>query len=344
MPSTHPVIIIPAYNPDQSLVNVVDTLQRQADPEQRIVIVNDGSDDDTLFKSLQHREQLEIVTHEVNKGKGAALKTGFRWVIQHYPSATGVVTADADGQHLPEDVMAVLKAFNDQPNALWLGSRNFSEKGIPFRSWLGNNFARLTFRLGLRINIPDTQTGLRGIPQQLLAELVELPSDRYEFELDMLILAKREKLEFESVPIQTVYERGNQSSHFKPLQDSALIYKKFLKFSGVGIASAAIDYGLFALIYGFTGEILLAIAAARLCSGIFNFGLNRQWVFGKGGSLFRDASQYTLLAAVLVSANYALTKALLWLGISPFVGKPAAEVIIFMLSYRLQKKLVFKSA
>ncbi|RUO53601.1 bifunctional glycosyltransferase family 2/GtrA family protein [Pseudidiomarina homiensis] len=343
MPSTHPVIIIPAYNPDQSLVNVVDALQRQADPEQRIVIVNDGSDDDALFKSLQSREQLEIVTHEVNKGKGAALKTGFRWVIQHYPAAQGVVTADADGQHLPEDVLAVLQAFSNKPDALWLGSRNFSEKGIPFRSWLGNNFARLTFRLGLRINIPDTQTGLRGIPQKLLAELVELPSDRYEFELDMLILAKREKLAFESVAIQTVYEQGNQSSHFKPLQDSALIYKKFLKFSGVGIASAAIDYGLFALIYGFTGEILLAIAVARLCSGIFNFSLNRQWVFGKGGTLVRDASQYTLLAAILVGANYALTKSLLLLGVSPFIGKPAAEVIIFMLSYRLQKKLVFKS-
>lgn len=344
MPTTQPVILIPAYNPDHRLVDLVDALLHNASTEQQLVIVNDGSESASVFAQLSDRERVTLLTHEVNKGKGGALKTGFRWVLENHPHAAGVITADADGQHLPQDILAVLHAFQEKPSALWLGSRNFKEKGIPFRSWLGNNFARLTFRLGLRINIPDTQTGLRGIPKQLLAELVELPSDRYEFELDMLILAKREKLIFESVPIQTVYEQGNRSSHFKPLQDSALIYKKFLKFSGVGIASAAIDYGLFALIYGFTGEILLAIAAARLCSGIFNFSLNRQWVFGKGGSLFRDASQYTLLAAALVCANYALTKALLWLGISPFIGKPAAEVIIFMLSYRLQKKLVFKSA
>ena len=344
MPNSQPIILIPAYNPDERILKLISALQAAAPEGQRIIVVNDGSDSAEVFDPLTDNHQVTVLTHSENQGKGAALKTGFRWVLENCPQATGVVTADADGQHLPDDILAVLAAFNNKPQALWLGSRNFSEKGIPFRSWLGNNFARITFRLGLRINIPDTQTGLRGIPKQLLQELIEVPSNRYEFELDMLILAKRAKLDFESVEIQTVYESGNKSSHFKPLQDSALIYKKFLKFSGVGIASAAIDYGLFALIYGFTGEILLAIAAARLCSGIFNFSLNRQWVFGKGGSLFRDASQYTLLAAILVSANYALTKSLLWLGISPFVGKPAAEVIIFMLSYRLQKRLVFNSA
>lgn len=338
-----PIIVIPAYNPDERLLKLVNTLLKQSRNEQKIVVVNDGSAQDDVFENLPTQPNVHLLRHTTNQGKGAALKTGFRWVIDNYPDALGVITADADGQHLPDDILAVQESFSEQPSALWLGSRDFSEKGIPFRSWLGNNFARLTFRLGLRINIPDTQTGLRGIPRRLLPELIELPSNRYEFELDMLVLAKRNDLNFESVAIQTVYESGNKSSHFKPLQDSALIYKKFLKFSGVGIASAVIDYGLFALIYGFTGEILLAIATARLCSGIFNFSLNRQWVFGKGGTLFRDASQYTLLAAILVATNYVLTKALLLLGISPFIGKPAAEIIIFLLSYRLQKKLVFKS-
>lgn len=344
MPTSQPVILIPAYNPDRRLLTLVNALQQRTAEDQLILVVDDGSETNEVFAELPTSNHLKVVRHDVNQGKGAALKTGFRWVLEHCPETLGVITADADGQHLPDDIVAVMHAFSEQPHALWLGSRDFSEKGIPFRSWLGNNFARITFRVGLRINIPDTQTGLRGIPRSLLKELIDVPSNRFEFELDMLMIAKREELEFESLPIQTVYEHGNKTSNFKPLQDSALIYKKFLKFSGVGIASAAIDYGLFALIYGFTGEILLAIAAARLCSGIFNFSLNRQWVFGRGGSLFRDASQYTLLAAVLVAANYVLTKSLLWIGISPFIGKPAAEVIVFMASYRLQKKLVFKSA
>lgn len=344
MPTTQPIIVIPAYNPDERLLTLVRSLLQEAENDQFILIIDDGSENSSVFAQLPVGPNIKVLRHEKNQGKGGALKTAFRWVLENCPDTIGVVTADADGQHLPEDIFAVMRAFSQQPNALWLGSRNFSEKGIPFRSWLGNNFARITFRFGLRINIPDTQTGLRGIPRSLLKDLIEVSSNRFEFELDMLMIAKREELEFESVPIQTVYEHGNKTSNFKPLKDSALIYKKFLKFSGVGIASAAIDYGLFALIYGFTGEILLAIALARLCSGIFNFSLNRQWVFGRGGSLWRDASQYTLLAALLVATNYVLTKSLLWLGISPFIGKPAAEVIIFMASYRLQKKLVFKSA
>ncbi|MDN7138199.1 bifunctional glycosyltransferase family 2/GtrA family protein [Pseudidiomarina sp. 1ASP75-14] len=341
MADSRPVIVIPAYNPDEQLLQLVTQLNESSDSYQTIVVVNDGSEPSSIFSRLSDFSQVVVLEHDNNQGKGAALKTGFQWVLKHVPDSKGVITADADGQHLPHDIMAVTQAFAAEPEALWLGSRNFKAPDIPFRSWLGNTFARYTFRLGLRVNIPDTQTGLRGIPASLLPQLLESPSDRYEFELDMLILAKREELAFRSHEITTVYEKGNKSSHFKPVQDSIRIYSKFLKFSGVGIASAAIDYGLFALIYGFTGEILAAIASARLCSGIFNFSMNRQWVFGRGGSLSRDATHYTLLAAVLVGTNYILTKGLLLIGVSPFIGKPVAEVLVFLLSYRLQKKLVF---
>lgn len=343
MQAQQPLILIPAYVPDERLIKVVDALLQHTEHYAHIVVIDDGSPDPTVFSSLRGRSRVTVLTHEQNRGKGAALKTGMRWVAEHAPQSIGVVTADADGQHLPQDILAVAQAFAQQPECLWLGSRNFKQDDIPFRSWLGNNFARATFRLGLRINIPDTQTGLRGIPRKLIPALLETDSDRYEFELDMLIITKQQDIQFKSIEITTVYEKGNKSSHFKPLTDSIIIYKKFLKFSGVGIASAAIDYGLFALIYGFTGEILLAIATARVASGIFNFSMNRQWVFGKGGSLGRDATHYTLLAAVLVMLNYGLTKSLMWLAISPFIGKPAAEIIVFLLSYRLQKKLVFRS-
>ncbi|WP_417686013.1 GtrA family protein [Pseudidiomarina gelatinasegens] len=336
-----PVIVIPAFNPDQRLLNVVADLQNHRELFEAIVIVNDGSESTEIFTAIPPAENLHVLSHDDNCGKGAALKTAFRWVRTHKQSAQGVVTADADGQHLPEDIVKVLQAFKQQPQALWLGSRNFKEKGIPFRSRLGNTFARYTFQLGLRIKVPDTQTGLRGIPNTLLDDLINTPSNHYEFELDMLILAKRQGLQFCSTEITTVYEQDNASSHFKPLQDSIIIYKNFLKFSGVGIASAGIDYGLFALIYGLTGEILVAIAAARLVSGVFNFTLNRQWVFGRGSSLTRDATKYTLLAVTLVGLNYVFTKGLLWVGVTPFIGKPLAEVIVFLLSYRFQKKLVF---
>lgn len=343
MTASKPVIVIPAFNPDQRLIDLVLALGQAPAAYSHIVIVNDGSTSTVIFEQIAKQSDATILHHAQNRGKGAALKTGFDWVLGQRSDAIGVITADADGQHLPADILAVAKAFTSVPTALWLGSRNFSEKGIPLRSWIGNNFARITFRLGLRIHIPDTQTGLRAIPRSMLPALIELSSNGYDFELDMLIVTKRSEIPFRSLEISTVYEDGNSSSHFKPVRDSLLIYSKFLKFSSVGIASAAIDYGLFALIYGLTGEILLAIATARLVSGIFNFSLNRQWVFGRGGSLSRDATKYSLLAIALVSLNYLFTKSLLLLGISPFIGKPLAEIIVFLLSYKFQKRLVFRT-
>ncbi|CUA87343.1 bifunctional glycosyltransferase family 2/GtrA family protein [Pseudidiomarina woesei] len=337
-----PALIIPAYNPDQRLVDVINELQQYSSAFAKLIIVNDGSESSAIFSTITNEPNLIILNHPENRGKGAALKTGLRWVQENLPDSCGAITADADGQHLPQDIIKVAKAFTQEPQALWLGCRDFKAKHIPFRSWLGNTFARYTFALGLRIKIPDTQTGLRGIPNAIFDELIKLPSNRYEFELDMLIIAKRRDLTFQSTTITTVYEPGNNSSHFKPLQDSIIIYKNFLKFSGVGIASAAIDYGLFALVYGFTGEILLALALARLVSGIFNFTLNRQWVFKPGGALVTDATKYAVLAAILVLCNYALTKGFTWVGISPFIGKPIAEIVVFLLSYGLQKKLVFR--
>ncbi|RUO59981.1 bifunctional glycosyltransferase family 2/GtrA family protein [Pseudidiomarina marina] len=337
-----PVIVIPAYNPNNELLHLIEALQEFRQHYDSIVVINDGSASADVFSRLPQIDNLHVLTHDDNRGKGAALKSGFQWVLDNKPNSLGAITADADGQHLPTDIIRVLDQFRQNPQELWLGSRNFKRRGIPFRSWLGNTFARYTFRLGLRIHIPDTQTGLRGIPIKLLNALVHTPSDHYEFELDMLILAKQEEVPFRSIEITTVYEQGNASSHFRPLQDSILIYKKFLKFSGVGIASAALDYGLFALVYGLTGEILFAIASARLVSGIFNFTLNRQWVFGKGRSLATDALKYTTLAIVLVLANYLFTKTLYAVGLSPFIGKPVAEIIVFLLSYRFQKKLVFR--
>ena len=337
-----PALIIPAYNPDQRLPSIISELQNHQKAFSKLVVVNDGSVSSAIFDTFTNNANIIMLSHPENRGKGAALKTGLRWVQENLPNCCGAVTADADGQHLPDDIIKVARAFAKEPQALWLGCRDFKAKHIPFRSWLGNTFARYTFALGLRIKIPDTQTGLRGIPRAVFDELVKLPSNRYEFELDMLIVAKRRDLAFQSVTITTVYEPGNTSSHFKPLQDSFIIYKNFLKFSGVGIASAALDYGLFALVYGFTGEILLALALARLVSGIFNFSLNRQWVFKQGGSLAADATKYAALAAILVLCNYGLTKGFTWVGISPFIGKPIAEIVVFLLSYGLQKKLVFR--
>ncbi|AAV81544.1 MAG TPA: glycosyltransferase [Idiomarina loihiensis] len=343
-----PYIVIPALDPDQHLLELIDSITT-GDPEWNhylgIIVVDDGSRLSDVFQQLADRHRVHVLRHEQNKGKGAALRTAFNWIIkQSDERCSGAVTADADGQHLAKDILAICTCLKGYPDKLWLGSRTFDEKDIPFRSRLGNKFTRVIFRLVTGQDIKDTQTGLRGIPLGFLKQLVHFNSSGYEFELEMLLSAKRCGYRINSQEITTVYEEGNETSHYRPVIDSIKIYQKFLKFASIGILSAGLDYSIFATAYFFSGQVLESIVLARIISGVFNFSLNRQWVFKQGAHVAWDATKYSCLAIVLVAANYGLTEAFRYLGVTPFIGKPLAEGLVFLLSYGGQKRLVFKKA
>ena len=209
--------VIPAFEPDERLVRLV----RQLLPElPRILVVDDGSVRATdVFKTLHEIRGIRCLRHEQNRGKGAALKTAFSEVLNSYPDATGVVTADADGQHLPDDIIRVARSLSENPGRLTLGVRTF-DKGTPFRSKLGNLWTVAEFRLLTGQPVSDTQSGLRGIPRTLLPELVSLPGERYDFEIRMLVKAARLPEGIIQLPIASVYEPGNGTSHFRPLVDT----------------------------------------------------------------------------------------------------------------------------
>src|SRR5262249_16001168 len=162
-------------------------------------------------------------THAVNLGKGQALKTAFNHYLLRCPQdSVGVVTADADGQHLPADVLRVAETLERGPATLVLGSRGF-EGAVPARSRVRNVPTRLILRWLIGRSVRDTQTGLRGIPRRFLPELLAMEAGRYEFELDMLIRATEERIPIAEIPIETVYG-GPAQSHFNPLRDSLRIY------------------------------------------------------------------------------------------------------------------------
>ena len=209
--------VIPAFEPDERLVRLV----RQLLPElPRILVVDDGSvRAASVFKTLREISGVRCLRHGQNRGKGAALKTAFAEVLNSYPDATGVVTADADGQHLPDDIIRVALSLSENPNRLTLGVRTF-DKDIPFRSKLGNLWTVAEFRLLTRRSLGDTQSGLRGIPRTFLPELASLPGERYDYEIRMLVKAARSPNGIIQLPIASVYEPGNGTSHFRTLVDT----------------------------------------------------------------------------------------------------------------------------
>lgn len=209
-------ILIPAYEPDAALAELVPQLKSHFE---HVVVVDDGSSRGSeVFDGLRVLVDT-VLRHEVNRGKGAALKTGFAWIRERLPEVRTVVTVDADGQHRLADVLKVAAASLGHSDGLTLGVREFAGE-VPFRSRLGNVWTRVLFRLLTGLAVRDTQTGLRGIPRGLFARMGEIPGDRYEYELRMLVDARSHAAPPLQIPIETVYLEGNGSSHYRPLRDT----------------------------------------------------------------------------------------------------------------------------
>lgn len=219
MKTDRPVILIPAYNPDNRFIDVLKDLTRAGF---KIVVVDDGSVDcGPLFDEA--KKYAEVLSHEVNRGKGVALKTGLKYIGSH-----DVVTADCDGQHKIEDIEKVAAALEDGCDKLVIGTRRFRGK-VPFRSAFGNFWTRLYFFLATWVKVYDTQSGLRGIPASMVESVLDLPGDRYEYEMAVLAGYCRRKGKPVEVTIDTVYIDGNKSSHFQPMRDTIKIYKAMFR-------------------------------------------------------------------------------------------------------------------
>lgn len=178
-------LLIPAYKPDRRLPAMLHNLaERHPGP---IVVVDDGCGPGFLdvFQQCSAINRVKVLRNAVNIGKGGALKNGINYILTAHPETIGIVTADADGQHAVDDIIAVARRFHDFPDALILGAREFG-KNIPFRSKFGNTVSRHLYRMLLNLRLSDTQTGLRAIPLNLAKACLQIRSNRYEFETEQL--------------------------------------------------------------------------------------------------------------------------------------------------------------
>lgn len=335
-------LVIPAYRPDTRLLELLEALEPAPFP---IVVVNDGSGEEfrPLFARCAALAGVEVIEHAVNLGKGAALRTGFNHALCRFPEAAGFVTADADGQHHAEDIRKVAAAFLEHSPKLVLGARQF-RGGVPLRSRFGNQFTRGLFRLLHGVNLRDTQTGLRGVPRALAEAMLRSTAFGYEFELDMLIVARQLAISVEQVDIRTLYLEGNASSHFNPLLDSMRIYFVLLRFSAASLFTAACDNAVFYFALGLWGSPLPAQVCGRLIAAIVNFNLNRRMVFLFRGSGARVIARYAAVVAGSGALSYlSLISVHSLLGISYFPAKLLVETLLFLANFALQRDFVFSA-
>ena len=355
MPSLYAVI--PAYEPLPSLPGLVREVVRL--PQLKgVVVVDDGSVKDGTKETFSEIEKIEgclLLRHPKNKGKGASMKTAFRHLLENESDLLGAVTVDADGQHLPADIEKVLAAFLENPEDYVLGVRDFStlETKIPWRSRFGTNLTEKVFKFFTGTPLRDTQTGLRVYPKDFMQEALLIKPDRYEFELEALLRYFRCGLgSLRQIPITTVYEENNPSSHFDPIKDSIRIYAIFFKFVGASVISSIIDFIIFSAMILMLGtdrvvlgcsSILWSLLTARLISCSVNFILDKEAVFGSKGHWLRQSFLFFLLAVFLFTASFFGIKGLNLLGVHPIIAKILVEGTLFFLSFAVQNSLIFRN-
>lgn len=206
-------VLVPTYNNGQTLKQVLRDVSEYTD---QVVVVNDGSTDTTseILKEFNH---LSIINFPSNKGKGYALRMGFKKAVElGYDYA---VTIDSDGQHYADDLPVFLKKLEDHPASIIIGARNMEHASIPGKSSFGHKFSNFWFWVEAGYRVNDTQSGYRLYPVKLLNDFTFI-TRKYEFEIEVLIRASWSGIEVTDTPIKVFYaEKGKRISHFRPFWD-----------------------------------------------------------------------------------------------------------------------------
>jgi glycosyltransferase involved in cell wall biosynthesis len=223
LPASDIACVIPCYNAGARVRPVVEAALRQTP---HVWVVDDGCTD-ACIASLEALP-ARILRHARNRGKGHAILTGLRAALEA-PHIVAVALLDADGQHDPAVLPRFRQTFFECRAGMVIGERVFDGRHVPLRSRFGNAVTAKVTRMLLRAKLPDTQCGYRLLSREFAGEVLEkVAGGRYETEMEMVVLAIRHGRGIASVPISTVYEPGNASSHFHKVGDSIRIYRRLI--------------------------------------------------------------------------------------------------------------------
>ena len=216
--------LIPAYDPDIKLVELVDRLKERAFD---IVIVNDGSAPEYAGIFDKCKEKAVVIGYETNSGKGYALKYGMTYILQNCPECTGFITADADGQHSVADICRIRSELEGGAEFV-ISVRNLHRKA-PINSRIGNGLSRFMFAIANARYLPDNQSGLRGFASKHIEWMLKVSGFKYDYELNILLVAEKQGIKLTRIPIETIYFDNNSGTHFRPIQDTLQIYRTYFR-------------------------------------------------------------------------------------------------------------------
>jgi glycosyltransferase involved in cell wall biosynthesis len=218
-------VLIPAFNAARTLEPV---LRGALEQIPIVAVIDDGSVDGTA--DVAARAGATVLKHEVNRGKGAALKTGFRWACEQ--RLDGVITLDADGQHLPREIPKFLACHGETRGDLIIGGRAHLFGQMLPRRRIANEFSAWTIAFASGTNVTDAQSGYRFYSTPLLRS-VKLRSNGFAMESEVIVRAGRGGFKVLTTPIDLGFVDGLSTSHYKPLKDTltiaGVVFRTFLE-------------------------------------------------------------------------------------------------------------------
>ena len=335
-------ILIPAYQPDTKLSALVDELRKILSKINfHLVVINDGSTNSKskeIFQQLSTGNKITVISHEKNLGKGAALKSGFKFAFEK--NFDFIVTADADGQHLPSDIYKITKKVIREKNFI-IGQREFGSE-VPFRSKIGNTFTSYLFKIIFGNFLEDTQSGLRAFPTSNVSDYLKINSNGYQFEFEILIMASKLNC-IATMPISTVYLDRNKTSHFRPILDSSLIYLVFIRYSMLVPFISICDFVTFIALNNFfyaNNSFLIS----RFLTFILYFLVMKKLIFKSTGGVQKQF----IMTSILFIFNLLIIAEIL-----KFVNEESkiiivgvyftASIVMFMINFLVQKFIIYRN-
>ncbi len=236
------LILIPSYEPTEALNVLVNKLSSLSFS---LLIIDDGSGENYSSIFAKCEEKAVVLSYKINKGKGYALKYGFKYILDNYKDVKYVLTVDGDGQHSVDDILLMSKEIQEK-NKIIIGERLFEGK-IPFKSRIGNSLSKFSQGLCTYRYMKDNQCGLRGFPISSLEMLIKIKGSRYEYEMMVLNYLEMKEIPFASMDVSSIYENNNSSTHFRPVKDTLLIQGSILEYGLIN---------LFSFLFGFLAALL----------------------------------------------------------------------------------------
>lgn len=332
-------ILIPAYHPDEKLLQLLDELLPHM---AHITVVDDGNGEAYRSFFLQIEQKgVRVIHHAVNLGKGRALKNGLNDILlQNIEGCLGVITADADGQHTPTDIVRMRDALCQESETLVMGGRRFSQ--MPARSRMGNTITKLVFRLATGLNLSDTQTGLRALPMSCLPDMLTVVGERYEYEINVLLHLANSEMQYKEIAIETVYFENNRNSHFRTFSDGIRVFGNVIRYGLSAGASLLMDYLFYIVLLAvqlFSPSICFVLA--RVGSAGFNYVCNRFFVFQKKNTGVQSMILYALLVTFGLVVGFFGVGFLVERGVHTILAKLMIDIPLFFFNFAMQRKFVF---